>query len=154
VNWDINLGLKHTPIKCTRNQEIESQHFQMNSYFGNWTHVDVLNLWDKGVNNDIVWIGTFYTIGKILKHKYQKRAHIFYLEIWISNYGHKSDCIENQFSNLTPNHSQETWIKWSMIRTSHMALKYSHQRLETLRLMTSQLEFKYGNYEPTKLRDS
>jgi hypothetical protein len=64
-----------------RIQEIESQHFQMNFYFGSWSCVDVLNLWDKGANNDIVSIGTFYTIGKILKHKYQKQVHIFYLEI-------------------------------------------------------------------------
>jgi len=54
MNWDINLGLKHTPIKCTGIQEIESQHFQMNPYFGSRSCVDVLNLWDKGVNDDIV----------------------------------------------------------------------------------------------------
>jgi hypothetical protein len=83
---------------------------------------------------------------KDLETQISKASSHFYLEIWISNYVHKSDCIENQFSNLTPNHSQKTWIKLSMIRTSHMALKCSHQRLETLPLMTFQLEFKCGNY--------
>lgn len=65
-----------------RMQGNESQYFQMDSLFENWSHAI---FWIFGTN---VQIKTLFklvppsTIAKVLKHMYQKWVHIFHLDIW------------------------------------------------------------------------
>jgi hypothetical protein len=76
----------HHMRKCQREWGNEPSHSQVNSHVGSWSpkssecNSRSQNPWPRGV---------FYIIGKLLKLKCLKWAHIAHLDIWNTSYGQK-----------------------------------------------------------------
>jgi hypothetical protein len=68
----------------------EPSHSQVNSYVGNWSLKWTFESLEHNfrVQNSFLWI-FFYMIGKLLKRRCLKWAHIAHLDIWNTSYGQK-----------------------------------------------------------------